>query len=112
VVTGAGRCGAFGGDPQLKSVQQWLAASLAGRDIEYFPFGDGRVDELQRVVEEVEAMNAEHRSGRGPAVDVGVLARVVFEFAAAPPEVAPRGSSFFAYLRHCLSRLSSGQSCP
>ena len=32
--------GAFGGDPYLKSVLQWLAASQSGRDMQYFTFND------------------------------------------------------------------------
>merc|ERR1711864_32534 len=40
VATGNWGCGAFGGDPRLKLVIQWLAASEAGRDITYFTFDD------------------------------------------------------------------------
>jgi Poly (ADP-ribose) glycohydrolase (PARG) len=46
VATGNWGCGAFGGDPQLKAVIQWLAASAEGRGVRYFPFGDLRVGEL------------------------------------------------------------------
>ena len=38
--TGKWGCGVFGGDPQLKSVLQWLAASVAGRPVLFFPFSD------------------------------------------------------------------------
>ena len=31
VVTGNWGCGAFGGDPQLKAMLQWMAVSLSGR---------------------------------------------------------------------------------
>jgi len=40
--TGNWGCGAFGGDPQLKSLLQWAAASQAGRGVRYFPFADRR----------------------------------------------------------------------
>jgi poly(ADP-ribose) glycohydrolase len=35
--TGGWGCGQFGGDPQLKALIQWLAASAAGRSMLYFP---------------------------------------------------------------------------
>ncbi|KAK4354846.1 hypothetical protein RND71_027040 [Anisodus tanguticus] len=45
VVTGNWGCGAFGGDPQLKAMLQWIAASQALRPfILYYTFG---VEELQ-----------------------------------------------------------------
>ena len=40
VATGNWGCGAFGGDPHLKLVIQLLAASEAGRDLQYYTFGD------------------------------------------------------------------------
>lgn len=52
--TGNWGCGLFGGDPQLKALLQWLAASLAGREVVYYPFGDGRVQGLQRVADELQ----------------------------------------------------------
>eukprot|EP00929_Paragymnodinium_shiwhaense_P035701 TRINITY_DN19232_c0_g1_i1.p1 TRINITY_DN19232_c0_g1~~TRINITY_DN19232_c0_g1_i1.p1 ORF type:complete len:466 (+),score=84.23 TRINITY_DN19232_c0_g1_i1:101-1498(+) len=48
--TGNWGCGVFGGDPQVKSLIQWLAASAAGREMAYFPFGDNRVGELPAVI--------------------------------------------------------------
>eukprot|EP00095_Tigriopus_kingsejongensis_P006463 maker-scaffold128_size327099-snap-gene-1.11 protein:Tk06463 transcript:maker-scaffold128_size327099-snap-gene-1.11-mRNA-1 annotation:"poly(adp-ribose) glycohydrolase-like isoform x1" len=38
IATGNWGCGAFGGDPQLKSLIQLLAAAEAGRDMAYFTF--------------------------------------------------------------------------
>ncbi|KAF4662367.1 hypothetical protein FOL47_006265 [Perkinsus chesapeaki] len=52
--TGNWGCGVFGGDPQLKSMIQWLACSLANRKVEYFPYGDTRVSNLAHVVTVVE----------------------------------------------------------
>lgn len=46
VATGNWGCGVFGGDPALKAVIQWLAASAEGRAVHYLSFGDGRVGDL------------------------------------------------------------------
>ena len=40
VATGNWGCGAFGGDKQLKTLVQWMAASMAGRPIKYYSFQD------------------------------------------------------------------------
>jgi len=45
IATGNWGCGAFGGDPRLKLLIQLMAASVAGRDLAYFTFGD---EELTR----------------------------------------------------------------
>ena len=42
VATGNWGCGAFGGDKELKTLQQWMAATVAGRPIKYFSFRDKR----------------------------------------------------------------------
>lgn len=44
VATGNWGCGAFGGDVELKLLQQWIAASAVGRSLEYCTFGN---EELQ-----------------------------------------------------------------
>ena len=38
VATGNWGCGAFGGEPHLKALLQWMACSAAGRDMVYFTF--------------------------------------------------------------------------
>ena len=43
VATGNWGCGAFGGDPQLKSLLQLMAAAENGRDVLYFTFGDEKL---------------------------------------------------------------------
>ena len=43
VATGNWGCGAFGGDPQLKTLIQLMAAAEAGRDVAYFTFGDTKL---------------------------------------------------------------------
>lgn len=54
VATGNWGCGVFGGDPQLKSLIQWVAASRAGREFVYYPYGDRRVSGLVEVVQAVQ----------------------------------------------------------
>ncbi|KAL5716102.1 poly(ADP-ribose) glycohydrolase [Ranunculus cassubicifolius] len=50
IVTGNWGCGAFGGDPELKSVIQWLAASQALRPfIFYHTFQDDSLQYLEKV---------------------------------------------------------------
>lgn len=46
VATGNWGCGVFRGDPALKAVIQWLAASSEGRAVRYYSFGDRRVGDL------------------------------------------------------------------
>ena len=46
VATGNWGCGAFLGDPALKAIVQWIAASAEGRPVRYFTFGDARVGDL------------------------------------------------------------------
>jgi poly(ADP-ribose) glycohydrolase len=43
VATGNWGCGVFGGNVRLKFLVQWLAASLAGRNLRYYTFGDERL---------------------------------------------------------------------
>ncbi|KAK7112436.1 hypothetical protein V1264_011894 [Littorina saxatilis] len=45
VCTGNWGCGAFGGDKQLKSLIQVMAASAARREVCYFTFGDEKLAE-------------------------------------------------------------------
>lgn len=49
--TGNWGCGVFGGDAQLKAMIQWMAATVAGREIHYFPFGDRRISSLSEIVQ-------------------------------------------------------------
>ena len=48
IATGNWGCGAFGGDPQLKSLIQWIAASVCGAPLlKYYTFGDERMSEVR-----------------------------------------------------------------
>ncbi|WJX30982.1 poly(ADP-ribose) glycohydrolase [Trifolium repens] len=50
VATGNWGCGAFGGDPEVKTIIQWLAASQAQRPfIAYYTFGLGALQNLDKV---------------------------------------------------------------
>ncbi|KAH7685158.1 poly(ADP-ribose) glycohydrolase protein [Dioscorea alata] len=50
IATGNWGCGAFGGDPEIKSMIQWLAASQALRPfIHYYTFGDAALQRLEQV---------------------------------------------------------------
>ena len=40
IVTGNWGCGAFGGNVQLKMLVQWIACTIAGKEIVYCPFGE------------------------------------------------------------------------
>ncbi|OAY85680.1 Poly(ADP-ribose) glycohydrolase 1, partial [Ananas comosus] len=52
IATGNWGCGAFGGDPEMKSMIQWLAASQALRPfIHYYTFGEASLERLQQVTE-------------------------------------------------------------
>lgn len=44
-------CGAFGGDPQLKFLIQWLASSQSGRSMKYCSFNDKRVSGLSEFIQ-------------------------------------------------------------
>lgn len=57
--TGNWGSGAFKGDPQLKALIQWVAASAHGRPIRYYPFGDQRVQQLGEVVRRIQDSGAD-----------------------------------------------------
>eukprot|EP00742_Colponemidia_sp_Colp-10_P006109 GILJ01006537.1.p1 GENE.GILJ01006537.1~~GILJ01006537.1.p1 ORF type:complete len:444 (+),score=56.87 GILJ01006537.1:167-1333(+) len=50
IATGNWGCGLFGGDPQLKSMLQWITTSIVGRPMHYYTFRDRRLPQLQEVV--------------------------------------------------------------
>ncbi|XP_075542996.1 poly(ADP-ribose) glycohydrolase-like isoform X2 [Dermacentor variabilis] len=50
IATGNWGCGAFRGDPQLKAIIQLMAASVAGRDLVYFTFGDKQLCQRLRAL--------------------------------------------------------------
>ncbi|XP_067948574.1 mucin-4-like [Watersipora subatra] len=54
IATGNWGSGAFNGDPQLKSLLQWAAATKAGcPKLLYYPFGDVKVADLHSVVQKL-----------------------------------------------------------
>ena len=66
--TGNWGCGVFGGDARLKALLQWMAASHAGREVLYYPFGDPRASGLREAADKLIASGA----------TVGQLAAVLF----------------------------------
>ncbi|TKV90231.1 hypothetical protein SEVIR_9G015300v4 [Setaria viridis] len=52
VSTGNWGCGAFGGNPEIKSMIQWIAASQALRPfVNYYTFGDASLERLGEVIQ-------------------------------------------------------------
>ncbi|XP_071086187.1 serine-rich adhesin for platelets-like [Haliotis cracherodii] len=50
-------CGAFGGDPQLKSLLQWMAASLVkAPGLHYYTFNDGRLIQFDEIVAVIQSL--------------------------------------------------------
>ncbi|EEB20414.1 polyA glycohydrolase, putative [Pediculus humanus corporis] len=68
LATGNWGCGAFGGDPQLKSLIQLMASSQARRNMLYLTFGDLA---LKKQIEEVYNLLVENN------VNVGMLYRII-----------------------------------
>lgn len=55
VATGNWGCGAFGGDPQLKCLIQWMAASYAGcPGMLYYTFRHHKMDRLQDIIDVIQ----------------------------------------------------------
>jgi poly(ADP-ribose) glycohydrolase len=82
IATGNWGCGVFGGDPALKAMLQWMAASTAGRAVRYYPYGDARVAGLDALADDL----------RGRGVTVGGLWRRL-------RASLPRPDGLFAALR-------------
>ncbi|VDI64122.1 Hypothetical predicted protein, partial [Mytilus galloprovincialis] len=54
IATGNWGCGAFGGDPQLKAMLQWMAASYAGVPyVMYYTFHNDKLIKLQETVDSI-----------------------------------------------------------
>ena len=52
-------CGAFGGDYELKFIQQWLAATYAGVDkLYYYTFGRKEMNNVIKNLEKIKSLNA------------------------------------------------------
>ena len=50
VASGNWGCGAFGGNKELKTLIQWLAASMAGRPLHYHTFGSPQLAKEQQEI--------------------------------------------------------------
>nr|XP_054771282.1 uncharacterized protein LOC129279206 [Lytechinus pictus] len=71
IATGNWGCGVFGGDPQLKSLLQWVAASQCrAPSLFYYSFNDKRVQQLEQVTLKIQTKRW----------SVGDLMRIVLEY--------------------------------
>jgi hypothetical protein len=71
VATGNWGCGAFGGDADLKSLIQMMAALAAGRYVAFFAFGDRKL---------CDSMDEVHKFLREKEVTVGALLEILLGF--------------------------------
>ncbi|KAL1436454.1 hypothetical protein MTO96_049685 [Rhipicephalus appendiculatus] len=91
IATGNWGCGAFRGDPQLKAMIQLMAASVAGRDLVYFTFGDKQL--CQR-------LRAEYHLLTKCDMTVGGLYELLAQFSQhQSPQARPGKFQLFEYLR-------------
>ncbi|XP_078695182.1 uncharacterized protein LOC144924106 [Branchiostoma floridae x Branchiostoma belcheri] len=97
IATGNWGCGAFGGDPQVKAMLQWMAASHADSpEMIYYSFENKDVEQLEEVCEQLRA--------RGWLV--ADLCQAVQEYSETirppvskkTPDTAPAFQDFFAFL--------------
>ncbi len=79
IATGKWGCGAFGGEPQLKAVVQWLAASRAGRTLVFCVFDGG--------MELVGELRAAVAAAVSRAASVAALFRALLAYVADAPDV-------------------------
>ncbi|XP_049270838.1 poly(ADP-ribose) glycohydrolase isoform X1 [Rhipicephalus sanguineus] len=91
IATGNWGCGAFRGDPQLKALIQLMAASVAGRDLVYFTFGDKQL--CQR-------LRAEYNLLTKCGMTVGGLYELLAQYSQhQSPQARPGKFQLFEYLR-------------
>ncbi|EGR30771.1 poly adp-ribose glycohydrolase, putative [Ichthyophthirius multifiliis] len=57
ISTGRWGCGAFQGDSQLKLVIQWIACSLVGREMYFFPYMDCLLLNIEEIIEKIKDFN-------------------------------------------------------
>ena len=89
VATGNWGCGAFGGNKEMKTIIQWLAASRAKRAMKYYTFKDAHLSQRQEKV--IAAVNAKK-------VTVGKLCKVLF---------INSSKDVFQYIIECMSNTES-----
>lgn len=93
VATGNWGCGAFGGDPALKSLLQLIAASAAKRRVVYFAFQDR---DLCERVNLVRTLLAQH------SVTSFELYRIILEY-----QTARKNDHNLGVLDHCIKRIAT-----
>ena len=90
VATGNWGCGAFGGDPRLKALVQLMAASVVGRDVAYFTFGDTKLrDDVARM----------HNFLVAKQVKIGALVHIIEDFA---KKRAGMGSDLYEHIENSV----------
>eukprot|EP01103_Thecamoeba_quadrilineata_P002904 TRINITY_DN12752_c0_g1_i1.p1 TRINITY_DN12752_c0_g1~~TRINITY_DN12752_c0_g1_i1.p1 ORF type:complete len:464 (-),score=68.56 TRINITY_DN12752_c0_g1_i1:136-1527(-) len=95
IATGNWGCGAFGGNLQLKSLIQWLAASKANRPLSYYTFGQIDMDG-KLFSENLKTLKDLLSNRKGNPVTVGTLSKLLFNL--------PKSfdGNFISYLRDQL----------
>lgn len=92
IATGNWGCGAFRGDPQLKAIIQLMAASVAGRDLVYFTFGDKQLCQRLRAL---------YHFLTNCNMTVGVLYEILAQYSQHQSPQASQGKfQLFEYLHH------------
>merc|ERR1712083_6940 len=99
VATGNWGCGAFGGDPQLKSLIQLMGAAENGRDVLYFTFADEKLrDDIYDVFTLLKSRN----------ITVGALYSMLISYwkdvlqSVGEKEQALKETPLFDYIRNVL----------
>ena len=60
IATGNWGCGVFGGDHELKFLQQWIAASFAGIErLDYYTFGE---NEMEYIIKKLDTIKLKYKS--------------------------------------------------
>lgn len=54
ISTGNWGCGAFGGNPQLKFIIQWISSSLVEKEVLYYTFKNKNMANYHKVVDKLE----------------------------------------------------------
>ena len=104
VLTGNWGCGAFKGNPQLKFLIQWIAASTTQRELHYLPYDNPALRDLPAIVTAFQGCSTDillgclyayEREGRGMQVFEHCLRAVKHSGAAKPlPGLSPSPQSY------------------
>jgi len=90
IATGNWGCGAFGGDPQLKSLIQLMAAAENGRDLLYFTFGD---EDLRDKIFDTYTLLIDN------SITVGMLYQIIVSYS----PYSHKDQSLFDHIKQCIT---------